>query len=133
VDKLWNSFKGSPDKPYMTQPRVKRGIDEKILVRVVADQIQPEVWMTSKQGERQPAQTHRELPLRRIDGVAQPGDIAGTPDLERKLNDTLFQKTPAAKSEASVIQRVLKAGPGICIGNPLLRDERVKIKYDDAH
>jgi hypothetical protein len=53
----------------MFQPRAKRGIEEKILARVVADQIQPEVWITSKLGERHPDCSG--LP---IDGVARPGE-----------------------------------------------------------
>ena len=69
VDKLWNRFKGSVDKPCMFQPRAKRGIEEKILTRVVADQIQPEVWITSKLGER-----HPDFSGRPIDGVARPGE-----------------------------------------------------------
>jgi hypothetical protein len=69
VDNLWNRFKGSLDKPYMFQPRAKRGIEEKILARVVADQIQPEVWITSKLGER-----HPDFSGRPIDGVARPGE-----------------------------------------------------------
>jgi len=52
ADKLWNHFKGDPDKPYMFQPRVN-GIDEKILTRVAASQIEPEIWVTSKLGGRQ--------------------------------------------------------------------------------
>lgn len=69
ADKLWNRFKGEIDKPYMFQPRVKQGINEKILARVVADQVQPEVWITSNLGERRPAVTRRA-----IDGVARPGE-----------------------------------------------------------
>ena len=127
---MWNRFKGDPDKPYLFQPRVKQGIDEKILARVVADQVQPEVWITSKLGHRHPAVTS--VPA---DGVGRPGDAPQTPEFERRLFMDMFPKGLGAtgrhgtQSEATVIRRVLEAGPGIGVGNPLLRDERVAIKY----
>lgn len=128
ADKLWNRFKGSPDKPYMFQPRVKQGIDENILARVVADQVQPEVWITNKLGHRHPAVTG--MP---IDGVGRPSDMQQTPELERRLIKEMFPKglgaTSGTQSEASAIRKVLEAGPGIGVGNPLLRDERIAIKY----
>jgi len=57
-----------------------------------------------------------------------------TPDLERKIGESLFPKNassgfPLARSEVSVVRRALEAGAGISTGNPLLQDERVKIKY----
>ena len=57
-----------------------------------------------------------------------------TPDLERKIGESLFPKNasagyPQARSEVSVVRKALEAGAGISTGNPLLQDERVKIKY----
>lgn len=69
VDKLWNRFKGSLDKPYVFQPRAKRSSEEKILAQAVGDQVHPEVWITSKLGGRNPS-----LSGRLIEGAARPGE-----------------------------------------------------------
>lgn len=130
ADKLWNRFKGDPDKPYMFQPRVKQGIDEKILARVVASQIEPEIRVTSKPGGRHPAASGAA-----VDGIVRPGDLPQTPEHERQLVRSMFPKglgsslDAASRSETKVIRRALEATASIGIGNPLLQDQRVSIKY----
>ena len=122
AEKVWNRFRGDVDKVYMFQPRVKQDI-------LVPDQIQPEVWITSKLGQRHVAVSG--VPLRQINGIVQPGDVPQTPEHERKLMQSMFPKGlgPTSRSETSVICRALEATAGIGVGNPLLQDERVAIKY----
>ena len=132
TDKLWNRFKGEEDQPFMFVPRSKLGVDEKILSRVVADQIQPEIWITSEAGHRHPAVTN--VP---IDGVGRIGEKAVTPEINRKTRQIIFPdgpraaaRTPSSKCQTKVLGRALAETAGIELGNNLLRDERmISIKY----
>jgi len=129
AERLWNRFKGDPDKPYLFQPRVKPGVDEKILSRVVADQIQPEVWITTKANHRHPdpdAQPH--------DGMPRTGNHRTTPEKVRRVAEALFPKgralpCPDELPESHGLRGALAATAGIDVGNPLIQDERVSIKY----
>ena len=114
----------------MFQPRVRPGVDEKILSRVVADQIQPEVWITTRKNQRHPDPAAAQP----VEGATRPGDHRETPEYQRQIVESLFPKgraagSPTVMSETNGLRRALGATAGIDIGNPLIQDERVSIKY----
>jgi hypothetical protein len=113
----------------MFQPRVRPGVDEKILSRVVADQIQPEVWITTRKNQR-----HPDPAAQPVEGATRLGDHRATPENQRRIVESLFPKgraagSPTVLSETNGLRRALGATAGIDIGNPLILDERVSIKY----